>query len=388
MKSTHVLPVLIATAAASLVLAAGAGATRSKPIACGDTITASVKLDHDLTDCPSNGVIIGADGITLDLNGHTIDGDDAQQDCEPGADCDLGVLNVGHRAVTINGGAIDEFGLGLLVAGSDENRLRDLAVTANEFAGILMVDGDGGDISRSSVTRNGTATGGSGIVLFNADHSRVTRDVVSANGDTGIEAHDSRRILVADNVVNDQPTGIGTGHVDDSVITRNRAVRDGGAVILIGDHNTVRRNYVAETAHCPEDVCGQSGAISFEGGTGNVIEQNLVERTLEPGIRLAAFEPETPPADGNTVRHNVIRGALDGIFVEETATHTLLDGNVAVGSADDGIDVDNAATTLRRNVADRNGDLGIEAVTGVTDGGHNRAHGNGNPAQCLNVICR
>jgi parallel beta-helix repeat protein len=384
MKSTHVLPVL-ATAAASLVLAAGAGATRSKPVACGDTITASVKLDHDLTDCPSNGIVIGADGITLDLNGHTIDGDDALQDCEPGTDCDLGVLNSGHRAVTIKGGEVHGFGTGVVVAGADDNRLRDLAVTANEFVGVFMGDDSGGgDISRSSVTRNALTYEGPGILLFNAHDIRVTRNVVSANGDSGISAGESRRTLIADNVVNDQPLGI-AADVDDSVITRNRTLRSG--VVLIGDHNTLSRNYLAGTPHCPDDVCGQSGTISFEGGTDNVIEHNLVERTLEPGIRVAAFEPETPPADGNTVRHNVIRGALDGIRVQETATHTLLDGNLAVGSADDGIDVANAATTLRRNVADRNDDLGIEAVTGVTDGGHNRAHGNGNPAQCLNVSC-
>src|SRR4051795_8979958 len=385
MKPTHVLSVLIATAAASLVLAAGAGATRSEPVACGDTITASVKLDRDLTDCPNNGIVIGADGITLDLNRHTIDGDDALQDCEPGEPCDLGVLNGGHRAVTIKGGAVHGFGTGVVVFGSDDNRLRDLAVTANEFAGVVLADSGGGHISHSSVTRNGLATEGSGIVLFNAHDSRVTRDVVSANGDTGISADESRRILVADNRVDDQPLGIAT-HVNDSAITHNRTVRDGGAVILIGDHNTVRRNYIADTVRCPDHGCGQG--ISFEGGTGNVVEHNLVERTLEAGILLAAFEPETPPADGNTVRHNVIRGALDGIFVEETATHILLDGNVAVGSPDDGIDVDNAETTLRRNVADDNGDLGIEAVPGVADGGHNRARQNGNPAQCLNVSCR
>jgi hypothetical protein len=35
-----------------------------------------------------------------------------------------------------------------------------------------------------------------------------------------------------------------------------------------------------------------------------------------------------------------------------------------------------------------NADLGIEAVVGVTDGGGNRASGNGNPTrQCLNVSC-
>ena len=74
------------------MFAAGAGATRSKPVACGDTITASLKLDHDLTDCPSNGIVIGADGITLDLNGHTIDGDGTEVGgCGAGEACDLGV---------------------------------------------------------------------------------------------------------------------------------------------------------------------------------------------------------------------------------------------------------------------------------------------------------
>ena len=44
-------------------------------------------------------------------------------------------------------------------------------------------------------------------------------------------------------------------------------------------------------------------------------------------------------------------------------------------------------TTLRANTANNNGDLGIEAVPGVRDAGGNRASGNGNPLQCLNVFC-
>jgi hypothetical protein len=34
-----------------------------------------------------------------------------------------------------------------------------------------------------------------------------------------------------------------------------------------------------------------------------------------------------------------------------------------------------------------NGDLGIEAVLGVTARG-NKAHGKGNPAECPNITCR
>ena len=40
-------------------------------LSCGDTITTDAKLDGDLVNCPNNGIVIGADGITLDLNGHS-----------------------------------------------------------------------------------------------------------------------------------------------------------------------------------------------------------------------------------------------------------------------------------------------------------------------------
>src|SRR3954452_16066941 len=46
------------------------------------------------------------------------------------------------------------------------------------------------------------------------------------------------------------------------------------------------------------------------------------------------------------------------------------------------------ATTVTRNLAVHNANLGIEAIPGVIDGGGNRAFGNGNPAQCINIACR
>ena len=77
----------------------------------------------------------------------------------------------------------------------------------------------------------------------------------------------------------------------------------------------------------------------------------------------------------------------DGIRVEPEAAGTLLKANVSSKNGDDGIDVDSPATTVTANVANDNDDLGIEAVEGVTDGGGNRASGNGNPAQCVGITC-
>jgi hypothetical protein len=73
---------IIVALAAALILVAGSGPAFASPISCGDTITTDTTLEADLIDCPSNGVVIGADDITLDLNGHVIDGDGTEfADC-------------------------------------------------------------------------------------------------------------------------------------------------------------------------------------------------------------------------------------------------------------------------------------------------------------------
>jgi hypothetical protein len=67
--------VVCITAAA---LSAGAWGTvdaLASHVRCGQTITGDTTLDSDLTNCPGSGVVIGAENVTLDLNGHTIDGD-------------------------------------------------------------------------------------------------------------------------------------------------------------------------------------------------------------------------------------------------------------------------------------------------------------------------
>ena len=76
-----------ATAAAvalggALTLFAGPAIAKSPltTVHCGQTLTQSVKLANDLTDCPAPGLAIGADAITVDLNGHTIDGRVTQTD--------------------------------------------------------------------------------------------------------------------------------------------------------------------------------------------------------------------------------------------------------------------------------------------------------------------
>jgi hypothetical protein len=58
---------------AVLALALSASEARAA-VFCGKTITKDTKLKQDLVDCPADGLVIGENSITLDLNGHRIDG--------------------------------------------------------------------------------------------------------------------------------------------------------------------------------------------------------------------------------------------------------------------------------------------------------------------------
>ena len=84
---------------AALLLPRAAGAFAQAP--CGSLLTTDTKLTHDLI-CPSHGLSIGADGVTLDCDGHTLRGSGAS-----GGD---GVRISGFGGVTIRNCTILEFG--------------------------------------------------------------------------------------------------------------------------------------------------------------------------------------------------------------------------------------------------------------------------------------
>src|SRR3954447_23006033 len=115
------LRALLAGAALSLALAPGAQAAKPVHVSCGDTITADTKLANDLINCERHGIVIGARNITLDLNGHTIDGDGVPfEPCPADEPCDAGIANSGirdgrpfngegYRGETIKNGWVREF---------------------------------------------------------------------------------------------------------------------------------------------------------------------------------------------------------------------------------------------------------------------------------------
>jgi hypothetical protein len=65
---------LVIVASLTLGFASDAYASKAVHASCGQTITADTTLESDLTKCTGPAIRIGADDITIDLNGHTITG--------------------------------------------------------------------------------------------------------------------------------------------------------------------------------------------------------------------------------------------------------------------------------------------------------------------------
>jgi parallel beta-helix repeat protein len=392
----------------SAFVAPPASAAVAQSVTCGQRITMDTTLRSDLLGCPRRGIVIGADNITLDLNGHTIGGDGTPAEC-PNSVCDVGVDNgAGHDGVTIRGGTVRRFTVGVYatddVAGC---RWRGLNLSRNsQFGAVLQnstgchvtddVFSDNGisglvvtDTRNASLARN-TISGshGYGLAMFSVDGSSIRNNTMYAN-DHGMLADGSSRNVIADNVVShsggssiDFGNGAGANR-----IVRNRLTDNGDGIIATNAHdNTISDNVVTGTGFFGFPDTGGFGLI-LDGSARTTVQGNIIVGGRGPALLITSLDSPVA-SSSNLVSNNTVnsRGA-DGVLVNGDATGTVLVGNTAIGSGDDGIDVDAPGTTVTGNTANFNHDLGIEAVRRVKDGGGNRAIGNGNSAQCTSVTC-
>jgi parallel beta-helix repeat protein len=362
---------LVILIAGALTLWVMAAASASAQPTCGQVITQDTTLDADL-NCPSStgvraALFIGADGITLDLAGHTIS-------------ASRSIINEGYDNVTIRNGTLanDDGPLIEHASGTRFRNLRfegittglDLAdahgtdVRASEFPGAVLYIRDGS--SFNTVARNRFSFA-EGVVDLSqgANHNRVVDNTfVGPLEGPSISLSDADDNRVARNRMPALFGGIGLvlgsdrNTVTDNVITTEVAVFNFSIGVLVSDssHNVLLRN----------TVLGNRVGFKVSSGSGNWLVGNRTVDTIRP-VREEAD--------------------ADGFRVEAGASGTVLAFNHANRAAGDGIDVEASGTFLSGNAANRNADLGIEAVPGIIDLGGNRARGNGNPLQCLNVVC-
>lgn len=406
MSSTRLVAFVVTGALAAALTAPGAASGAS--LACGTRITTNTTLHADLVDCPKNGIVIGADNITLNLNGHTIEGGGRLSHCSGPASCDIGVDNsAGHHGVAIVRGTIRDFNIGIHAQKTAHDRLRRLSVSHNTDFGIFIGNSTDSRIVKTLMTNNGT----NGLVLFRSRHSVIARDTVKGSRGYGINLVNVDDSVIQHNVLSGNDHGLLAARSSRNLIQRNFVSHSGGSSIDFGDgaaNNRIRYNrlsdngdgIIATKAHgnliSHNSVTG-TGFFGFpdaggfglilDGSANNTVDSNTITGGRGPAIFVTKLDAPSASAD-NVISRNVANSKLsDGILVNNGAARTLVKRNTATGSGHDGIHVDAPATILTQNSANQNHNLGIEAIPGVTDGGGNHAAANGNPLQCTNVAC-
>ncbi|WP_337062222.1 right-handed parallel beta-helix repeat-containing protein [Kineococcus sp. G2] len=257
----------LTTACAALVtglLAAPAVAAppRATTVECGAVLTSSVRLAADVVCPDGDGVVLAADGIELNLNGHALVG--------PGDSSGVGVL-VRAEDVTIRNGTISGWSSGVR-------------------AGTDPTDPFGGDSEGpvSAVVRQARVEGNGFGVEVRQDGDVRVRDTWLVDNGTGGYVVSYGRLLVEDSTASGNGTGFFSFEVDrDGLVLRGTTVRDGGAGVVCStdgnavlERTTLRRNEVGLAAFlCSAEVSGSAFVWSGEHVRAYLVDWDTVEVT-------------------------------------------------------------------------------------------------------------
>lgn len=321
-------------------------------VGCGDVITQDTTLDSDLLNCTSDGIVIGAPGITLDLGGHLIDGPNPAP-VAGAVNTPAGVHNrESHDDVTVQNGRITEFATGV--------------IAASQFA-----DGPAERI----VLRRLDITSNLGIAADRATHSMIEANRVLSRT-RAILLFDSSYVVVRANSVDSVPPLRFAASIDaltfgdrshHNVIERNTL--DHGGIAITGHDEVATRNDLGVDSHI------------IVNGARQLVSRNVIVGGAGVGVASAA-----QGLAAEVYKNEIARSRGDGIIVLFGQAH--IDHNTVTESAGNGIRVGTSSSLVERNRAYLNAGLGIFAAQGVVDGGQNRAAGNGDPAQCVGVSCK
>jgi parallel beta-helix repeat protein len=356
----------VAVALAAVFVSPAVLAQAATPVHCGQVLTASTQLTHDLT-CGSGVGLTLKGAITLNLAGHRLVGPGKSS---AAFDASRGVALTETGTARIENGTIQGWGTG--TGPSDDNS--GLGATGATLIAMTYVD-DGTGLAGSDST-------------FAVSKSRFQRN--TDNGITGL----TTRVTVAGSVFLDNGRAI--------------SLSDGGSVAL--SRSLVARNGVGVS--CDEVGCtialsallNNTTAISTYSTTAKITDNYIDDNQV--GVD-ASFDSTAGYA--NELARNYIRGNTSGVVLSEYGSAYLhdnhLSGNgigfsvpasaspptallVGNGFTDnhDGVLVKSAGTSLKGNRALDNTRYGIYAVK-AKDLGGNIAYGNGHQPQCSGVSC-
>jgi hypothetical protein len=359
----------------ALVLAAMpiglAGPAAAASVTCGSTITSDLVLTRDL-QCRGDGLLVGADDLTIDLNGHRISGSGSGTAIR--TDTPAGPFG----SVRVRNGTIRDFATGISLA---------------------LWHGTGAHVS--AVTFRGNETGINGYGSYGG--IEVAGSTFVDNSGFGIQGSANRvtidRSRFQGNDVGVFTTWSGSQTVTGSTFNSNRVGLNASQNGIGLTGSTFRNNGTGVLAYL-SGVAASSNTFTG-GGIGLDITEELFKVSVAGnsftgagvGLKLTGTLTDSPVAEvtSNTFTRNGSSGLLVSVSDPDVARLEVTGNTFSRNGFDPGSEEQTAGAyantgTFTGNTAVGNAGYGIEG-RGVVDGGSNHARRNGSSPQCLGVVC-
>jgi parallel beta-helix repeat protein len=386
-------------------LAMAAPAARADQVACGQVINSSRTITNSLAGCAGDGLVIGASGITVDLNGNTIQG----------TGLGIGIQNNGHDDVTIRNGSVLDFDHGVVLnPGTERNSVTGLTLSRTEWTAIQVNASSGNHLAQNKILEFGdvglrltngssdnaingnvlaTGAGDSFVVELGSNRNWFEGNLVQTSAGQAVRVDGSSNTMVlANEFAGSSDVGITMTAAPGSVVQANKLGGGGDAGVLLsgGTASVVRFNAFGQSSDAGVILEGMSNslvkgnsltsagdaAIVLRGASTDVrVIDNAASHASDAGIFVSdgtavtvrgnmltsnAHGIELSGGQQNRVEFNAMEANLGlGIEVSETAGNTVF-GNTMDGNLQGGIWVDGGlGNTIEGNAARGNGGDGI-----------------------------
>jgi parallel beta-helix repeat protein len=161
---------------------------------CGEIVNEDVTLTSDLECGPGDGLVVGANDVTINLNGYSITSSDEAGSEDPSMNYDgsSGILVPNAQNVAISGlGEVSGFDRGITFMGSSGGQVADIQLANNDI-GVLMSGSEGTEVSRNTITNNGIAlisdSSNKGVIAFNQVVANLEQGILVLGSDDNVVA--------------------------------------------------------------------------------------------------------------------------------------------------------------------------------------------------------
>jgi len=253
--------------------------------ACGQAVTTNAVLTQDLA-CAGSGIVVASSGVTIDLNGHVLQGNGGWVGIGNGCVCDL---------VTIKNGVVRNFGIGIdLTSGADNVSVSNVVSAGNTQRGI-QIQGTSASVKSSSASGNGWDG-----ILVTGEKASIMSTTAAGNGVDGVSVKGDGASLKSSTVVGNASYGVemqsNVASVASTTVSGNAAY----GLVLTGNDASVSSTTATGNRTVGIDVIGDAASLK-----GNRLEGNGFSGPSDGfGLGLLVTNFTTSPVGKNVARGN------------------------------------------------------------------------------------